>query len=354
MATETRPATVASPPPWREVFSGARGRLTAGLLLLEALVAIEALIVAVILPAVERDLGGLSLYGWTFTAFTLASLATVPIAGRLIDRVGPRRGARRRRRAVRRRPADRGRGPVDDRRRARPLRAGHRRRRDLHRLARRGREDLPGPDPPARDGAPRVDVDPPGAPRPDPREPASPQTIGWRWAFLAPIPAIVLGVLLVIPALGGIGAEPSEERLPVVAGLLTMVGAGLVLAGLTRLRMDDRDPGPGRARRRPAGAPRITPRGTLRRPARAPRRLGGRVPGLVRVPRRRRLHHADAHAGPRPLDRAGGAHRDGREHLVGGGELVPVARRRPARREVAHDRRRARHRDGHRARGGRG
>ena len=83
------PALAEVPPPWREVFSGARGRLTAGLLLLEALVALEALIVATILPAVERDLGGLSLYGWTFTAFTLASLASVPIAGRITDRIGP-------------------------------------------------------------------------------------------------------------------------------------------------------------------------------------------------------------------------------------------------------------------------
>src|SRR3990172_1515820 len=81
-----------TPPPWREVFAGARGRLTVGLLLLEALVAIEALIVATILPAVEQDLGGLFLYGWTFTAFTLASLGTVPIAGRMTDRLGARKG----------------------------------------------------------------------------------------------------------------------------------------------------------------------------------------------------------------------------------------------------------------------
>src|SRR5215510_9203994 len=83
------PAVADAPPPWREVFSGKRGRLTAGLLLLEALVALEALVVATILPAVERDLGGLSLYGWTFTAFTLASLASVPISGRITDRIGP-------------------------------------------------------------------------------------------------------------------------------------------------------------------------------------------------------------------------------------------------------------------------
>jgi hypothetical protein len=40
------------PPPWRAVFAGMRGRLTVGLLLLEALVAIEIMVVATILPAV--------------------------------------------------------------------------------------------------------------------------------------------------------------------------------------------------------------------------------------------------------------------------------------------------------------
>src|SRR5687768_5908878 len=90
MTATPTPVEKAAPPRWREVFSGARGRLTAGLLLLEALVAIESLIVLTILPAVEDDLGGLSLYGWTFTALTLASFGTVPIAGRLTDRLGPK------------------------------------------------------------------------------------------------------------------------------------------------------------------------------------------------------------------------------------------------------------------------
>jgi hypothetical protein len=43
--------------PWREVFRGRRGRLTAGLLLLEALVAVQSLVVATIMPDVRRDLG---------------------------------------------------------------------------------------------------------------------------------------------------------------------------------------------------------------------------------------------------------------------------------------------------------
>ena len=79
-----------TPPPWRAVFAGARGRLTIGLLLLEALVAVEIMVVATILPAVEADLHGLKLYGWIYAALTLASIGSVPIAGRMTDRLGPR------------------------------------------------------------------------------------------------------------------------------------------------------------------------------------------------------------------------------------------------------------------------
>jgi MFS family permease len=235
MATGAEPAMAATaPPPWREVFSGARGRLTAGLLLLEALVAIEALIVAVILPAVERDLGGLSLYGWTFTAFTLASLGAVPIAGRVIDRVGPRRVL-----------------AVTVVLYAGGLLVAAAAPSMLVVVLGRFVQGIGG------GGLYTVSLAAVAKTYPDRIRPrvmallasmwilpglVGPilgsliaETIGWRWAFLAPIPAIVLGVLLVIPALRGIGAEPSEERLPVLAGLLTMAGAGLVLAGLTRL-----------------------------------------------------------------------------------------------------------------------
>lgn len=81
----TRPAR------WREVFAGRRGRLTAGLLLLEALVATQILIVATVMPGVREELGGLALYGWTFSAAGLGQFAAIPIAGHAVDRFGARR-----------------------------------------------------------------------------------------------------------------------------------------------------------------------------------------------------------------------------------------------------------------------
>jgi MFS family permease len=84
-------ADARAPAPWRDVFAGARGRLTTGLLLLEMLVAIQILVVATIMPAVRRDLGDVQLYGWTFSATGLGQFAAIPIAGRAFDRFGARR-----------------------------------------------------------------------------------------------------------------------------------------------------------------------------------------------------------------------------------------------------------------------
>ena len=61
--------------------------LTAGLVLAVTFVAFEALAVATILPVVGRHLGDLRLYGWVFSAFLLASLIGIVLAGTLADRV---------------------------------------------------------------------------------------------------------------------------------------------------------------------------------------------------------------------------------------------------------------------------
>src|SRR5437660_3011924 len=74
---------------WRELFQEGRARLTIGILLVEFLVAVEALVVIAIMPAVRHELGGLEFYGLVFAGFSLAALVLSPIAGRAADRQGP-------------------------------------------------------------------------------------------------------------------------------------------------------------------------------------------------------------------------------------------------------------------------
>src|SRR5215469_10273257 len=63
--------------------------LTAGLVLTITFVASEALAVVTVMPVVARDLGGLRLYGWVFSAFMLGSVLGIVMAGRAADRRGP-------------------------------------------------------------------------------------------------------------------------------------------------------------------------------------------------------------------------------------------------------------------------
>jgi MFS family permease len=71
------------------VLDPSRRALTVGLLLVVSLVAFEALAVATVTPAAVEEIGGLTLYGWTFSAFMLASLVTTIAAGEQADRRGP-------------------------------------------------------------------------------------------------------------------------------------------------------------------------------------------------------------------------------------------------------------------------
>lgn len=73
----------------QEGIWGPRYRLlTVGLVLVVVSGAFEALAVATTLPATVRDLGGLSLYGWAFSAFMLTDLVGIVLAGSASDRVG--------------------------------------------------------------------------------------------------------------------------------------------------------------------------------------------------------------------------------------------------------------------------
>jgi len=68
------------------LWSPARRRLTIGLVLTITLVAFESLAVSTIMPIVSRDLQGIDLYGWVFSAFFLGSLVGIVVVGGLIDR----------------------------------------------------------------------------------------------------------------------------------------------------------------------------------------------------------------------------------------------------------------------------
>ncbi|MGH3268866.1 MAG: MFS transporter [Trebonia sp.] len=69
------------------IWAPERRLLTVGLVLAVTFVAFEALAIATILPVVGRHLGDLRLYGWVFSAFLLASLIGIVVAGTLADRV---------------------------------------------------------------------------------------------------------------------------------------------------------------------------------------------------------------------------------------------------------------------------
>jgi MFS family permease len=73
------------------LWSPQRRALTTGLVLTITFIASEALAVVTIMPVVAQDLGGLTLYGWVFSAFMLGNVIGIVTAGRQADRYGPAR-----------------------------------------------------------------------------------------------------------------------------------------------------------------------------------------------------------------------------------------------------------------------
>jgi MFS family permease len=73
------------------LWSASHRALTLGLVLTITFIAAEALAVITIMPVVARDLGGLKLYGWVFSAFMLGNVVGIVAAGRQSDRFGPAR-----------------------------------------------------------------------------------------------------------------------------------------------------------------------------------------------------------------------------------------------------------------------
>ncbi|MEX0990431.1 MAG: MFS transporter [Actinomycetota bacterium] len=228
-------ATRATPGPasWREVFHGRRGRLTIGLLLLEALIAVEALIVTTILPDVRSDLGNVELYGWAFSAFALATFGSIPIAGRAADRFGTRKplivmllvyvaGLVIAALApsmfiivVGRFVQGSGAGALYSLSLGTVAKSYSERLRPRVLALLASMWILPG-----------LLGPPVGA--------AIAGTIGWRYAFVAPIPVLLIASALIFPGLGNVpGAIDDESHLPVRWPLQLMLGAGMVLAAIT-------------------------------------------------------------------------------------------------------------------------
>jgi MFS family permease len=85
-----RAVTLASPAvAARPAWTREQRALTVGLLLSVTAIGFEAMAVATVLPAIAGELGGLRLYGWTFSAFMLTNLVSTILAGQMADRRGP-------------------------------------------------------------------------------------------------------------------------------------------------------------------------------------------------------------------------------------------------------------------------
>ena len=77
-------------PDTRTPFSGAYRTVTIGIMVTVTMIAFEAMAVGPALPSAARELHGLAAYGWAFTAFLLANIIGMVVAGQLSDTVGPR------------------------------------------------------------------------------------------------------------------------------------------------------------------------------------------------------------------------------------------------------------------------
>src|SRR5712692_1373578 len=71
------------------LWASERRALTVGLVLTITFVASEALAVVTVMPLVARDLNGLRLYGFAFSAFLIGTMVGIVAAGRSADRRGP-------------------------------------------------------------------------------------------------------------------------------------------------------------------------------------------------------------------------------------------------------------------------
>ncbi len=91
MTEEVAQRTLVPPATPSSTWEGHLRWLTIGLVLTVLGAAFEALAVGTVLPVTVRELGGLQLYGWAFSAYLLTSLVGITVAGGEADRLGPAR-----------------------------------------------------------------------------------------------------------------------------------------------------------------------------------------------------------------------------------------------------------------------
>lgn len=216
------------------MFTGRLGRLTFGLFLLEVLAAVQILVVTAVMPAITRELGGLHLYGWAFSASGLATVVAIPLTGQAVDRLGPAR------------PLALMLGVFA----AGTLVAGLAPTMPLFILGRflqgagAGAQYAVGLGTVAKtypaDHRPRVLAllaaawIVPGLLGPSYGALLA-TTIGWRWAFLSLLPLLLVASLLVFPGVVALPRTPSSRRVDVVRPILLSLGAAAAFIGLTDL-----------------------------------------------------------------------------------------------------------------------
>jgi MFS family permease len=225
MSDGTSPAA-----PWREVFRGRDGRLVIGLLLFETLGAVHILIVATVMPAVLRDLGDLPLYGWAFASAALAMIAAIPIVGAAMERFGTRS-------LIAATAVLYVLGLVGAALAPTML---------VLVLARFVQGAASGSAYALSLGTVAKTLPPAIRPRvlallatswllPALLGPAVggllADSVGWRWAFVVPIPILAVSVAMIWPAVTS-AVDPEADRLPIARSLWLMAGTGLFLGGI--------------------------------------------------------------------------------------------------------------------------
>lgn len=286
------------PPPWREVFQGSRGRLITGLLLLESLVAVYALLITAIMPAVRDDIGGTNLYGFASAVWGLATIMSIPIAGHAADKFGPRKPLIVVMVVMIAGMAVSGLAPTI----AvfitglfmQGFAGGALYAVSLGTVAKTFPENfrarvmallatmwiLPGLAGPAL-GATIA------------------EHVGWRWAFAVSPPLMLAAVFMVLPALGRIPEHGDAEKLPLLWSALTTFGLGLFLGGTATVTPVGLAIAAVGLAVGVTGLLRIVPRGTLSARPGVPAAAASMFPALRCFLHRRLVRSADAHRAPR-------------------------------------------------------